>query len=108
MDPGTRQIESKGTMPALCCYDTHISLKMTLKSTRGSNIVLFICSLGMALTLRDSLSTAEYGPCQENFASGMRAVSKRDVGSQSRGSGRAQLLPAATWQDGIPLRHSKG
>lgn len=92
MDPGTRQIESKGAMPALCCYDTYISLKMTLKSTRGSNIVLFICSLGKALTLRDSLSTAEYGPCQDHFASGMRTVSQRDMGSQPRGSG---LLPTA-------------
>lgn len=71
--PGTRQIESKGTMPALCCYDTHISLKMTLKSNRGSNTVLFICSLGRALILRGGLSTAEYDPCQENLASGMRA-----------------------------------
>lgn len=108
VDPGTRQIESKETMPALCCYDTYISLKMTLKSTRGSNIVLFIRSLGRALTLRDSLSTAEYGPCQKNFASGMRTVSKCDMGSQPRGSGRARLLPAAAWQDGIPLRQAKG
>lgn len=36
-------------MPALCCYDTYISLKMTLKCTRGSNIVLFIYSLGRIL-----------------------------------------------------------
>lgn len=107
MDPGTRQIESKGTMPALCCYDTCISPKMTLKSTRDSNIFLFICSPGRAVTLRDNLSTAEYGPCQENFASGTRTVSKPDVGSQPRGSGRARLLPTAAWQDGMPLRHTK-
>lgn len=74
MDPGTKQIESKGTMPALCCYDTYISVKMTLKSTRGSNTVVFIGSLGRALTLGDSLSPAEYGPCPENFASGLRTM----------------------------------
>lgn len=92
-------------MPALCCYDTYISLKMTLKSTRGSNIVLFICFLGKALTLRDSLSTAEYGPCQDHFASGMRTFSQCDMGSQPRGSG---LLPTAACQDSVPLRHTKG
>lgn len=71
---------------------------MTLKSTRGSNIVLFICSLGRALTLRDSLSTAERGPWQENFAFGTRSISKCDTGSQPRGSGRVWPLPSATWQ----------
>lgn len=89
-------------MPALCCYDTYVSQKMTLKSTRGSNIVLFICSLGRALTLKDSPSTTEHGPCQENSAFGINSIIKYDTGNQCRASGHEWPLPAATWQDGIP------
>jgi len=66
---------------------------MTLKSTRGSNIVLFICSLGRALTLRDSLNTAEYGPCQENFASGMRTVTSMTLEASPGGQGMHGYCP---------------
>lgn len=60
--------QSWGNMPALCCYDTCISLEMTLKSTRGSHAALFVCCPERALILRDSVSTVEHGPCQENSA----------------------------------------
>lgn len=83
---------------------------MTLKSTRGSNIVLFICSPGRALTLRDSLSTAERGPWQENFAFGTRSIGKYDTGSQPRGRGmcgHCPLPPGRDPQSAEPLLHAQ-
>lgn len=104
VDPGTRQIESKGAMPALCCYDTYISLKMTLKCTRGSNIVLFIYSLGRILetawALQNMASVKQTWP----LTWGPSAIVKWEA----RASGHTWLLPTAACQGCISWRHTKG